>query len=164
MASSAESVSAVTLRQLWIQVIRTLMLEFPLLGRFLDGESSNTGAGLQLLCSAGACGGRYSCTWPSGFRLGYELVLNCRAKKLGADNSCHNDDGSRFWDSCKKHERLLSNATKRARRGAFYFVLFLTSLKISNEFEGNTVWKQHCSLWQMALASALATALNSYSR
>lgn len=35
VASSSESVSAVTLRQLWIQVIRTLMLEVPFIEEIL---------------------------------------------------------------------------------------------------------------------------------
>lgn len=77
-------------------------------------------------------------TWPSVFWLGYELVLNCRAKKLEPITvvimmAAGSGTAVRSTKGC------FPNATKRMRRVAFYFVLFLTSLKISNEFEGNTV-------------------------
>ena len=67
-------------------------------------------------------------------------MLNCRAKKLkswkaGADKMIAVGSGI----AARGTKGCFPNATKRMRRVAFYFVLFLTSLKISNEFEGNTV-------------------------
>ena len=65
--------------------------------------------------------------------MGYELVLNCRAKKLGPITVVIMMAVG-FGTAVRSTKGCFPNATKRMRRVAFCFVLFLTSLEILKEF------------------------------
>ena len=70
-------------------------------------------------------------TRSSGFWLGYERVLNCRAKKLGPITVVIVviNDGSRLWNSCEKHERLLSKRNEAYEEGGLLFCALFNKLK-----------------------------------